>query len=135
MRSSITRKTPHFFVVNPIRDRRNDVRYETKEAVDVRALETGEFGNGETLDIQKKGLRFESARHFDAGTRIQLTFPKTPDNTGCFGRIAWVRPNEFGKGFLCGVEIESWFGVVQGPDSWKRFKGVLPKHDRRQKPR
>lgn len=135
MKTTSHRKTPHFFVINPTIDRRNETRFETKEPVEVKCLDSRENSAGVALEIQKSGLRFESKIHYDAGSRIQLTFPKTPDNTGCFGRVAWVRPSEEGKGFLIGVAVESWFGVVRGPDSWKRIKGIRPKVDRRNKPR
>jgi hypothetical protein len=64
-----------------------------------------------------------------------LVFPKTTDNIGCFGRIAWTRPDAGGHGFLSGVSVESWHGIVQGSESWKGLKGVRRHHDRRQKPR
>lgn len=131
----MTRKAPHFFIINPIKDRRIEDRFESREPVQIRSEDSEATTAGIATEIGRHGLRLESSFHFDVGGMIQLAFPKSVDNVGCFGRIAWTRPLESGKGFVCGVSVESWHGIIQGPDSWKRLRSVQRRHDRRTKDR
>lgn len=131
----LNRKSPRFFIINPVSDRRLETRFESREKIQIRSEESGEVITGIAEEIGEKGLRFESPSFFDSGSRIQLVFSETPDNIGCFGHIVWVRPADEKKGYVCGVSIESWHGIINGNQSWKRLKGFHPKRDRRRKSR
>jgi hypothetical protein len=67
----------------------------------------------------------------NAGTRVQIAFPNTADSVRCFGRIMWMQRSKAGPGYECGLSVESWYGITDGPASWRKFVGPHPKKDRR----
>ncbi len=129
------RKTPHFFIINPVKDRRIETRFESNEPIQIRFEDTGKITSGQAADIAQRGMRLSSAQSFLVGDRLQIVFVKQTGNIGCFGRVAWCRPAEEGARMECGVAVESWHGIVNGAQSWKKLKGVKPRFDRRQKER
>ncbi len=132
---STQRKTPHFFIINPMKDRRIETRFESIEKIQVRIEDTGEIISGSASDIGEHGLKLSCSRPFAVGESIQIVFPDHPENIGCFGRVAWCNPAEEGSLIECGLAIDSWHGIVQGLQSWKKFKGIKPRRDRRRKER
>jgi hypothetical protein len=63
-----------------------------------------------------------------------VAFPNGADHVRCFGRVAWVRPGAW-KQLVAGLSVEAWHGVILGEESWSRYKGAVPKKDRRDLPR
>lgn len=132
---TLQRKTPHFFIINPINDRRIEARFESREPVQIRCEETGEVKPGHGCDVGQYGLRLESSELYQVGDRVQIAFMGSMENMGCFGRVAWSRPADEGGHFETGVSVDTWHGIVEGVQSWKRLKGVKPQRDRRRKQR
>jgi hypothetical protein len=62
---------------------------------------------------------------------VQVAFPNTLDNVRCFGRIVWSQVSKAGMGHECGLSVENWYGITDGPASWKKFATPHPKKDRR----
>ena len=110
-------------------------RFESLEPVDIRDEETGHHYAGSAYDIGRKGLRLETDVALNVANSLQVEFRNSPDNIRCFGYVVWARPREEGRGFECGISIQAWHGIVQGQDSWKMYKGIRPKRDRRRKTR
>lgn len=126
---------PRFFVINPIDDRRTERRFESQEPIKIRLHKTGDTLTGAAFDIGHYGLRLETKRLFEVGERLQIEFEHRANNIGCFAQVAWAEAGSNGLPSQCGVAIESWYGIVEGKESWQRVKGVKPKKDRRQKTR
>ena len=129
------RKTPHFFIINPMKDRRTESRFESVEKIQIRFEETGKIISGSASEIGQHGLKLSSSQTFLVGDRVQIVFPDQVENIGCFGNVAWCNPADEGPLIECGLAIESWHGIVEGSQSWKKFKGVKPRRDRRRKER
>jgi hypothetical protein len=132
---TLPRKTPHFFIINPINDRRMEKRFESKESVQVRCEETGEIRAGTACDVGQHGLRLEDSQMYQVDDRVQIAFTGRLENIGCFGRVAWSRRSDEGSFYETGVSIDTWHGIVDGGQSWKRIKGDKPHADRRRKAR
>jgi hypothetical protein len=133
--SSPARKITRFYIINPISDRRVEARFEARENVIVRLEDTGKKFPASARDIGQRGLRLESDTAVEIDTQIQVVFPNAQDNVQCYGRVAWTKYFESTKTYECGVAVDAWHGIVEGENSWKRFKGDQPKHDRRAGPR
>src|SRR5438046_2682220 len=114
------RKTPHFFIINPVKDRRVETRFEAQEPVQIRSEETGEVLSGSACEVGQYGMKLEAPELFPIGDRLQVAFPSTPDNVGCFGRVAWSRQSENGHSYEIGLAVDSWHGIVEGRQSWKK---------------
>jgi len=127
------RKTPRFFIINPVTDRRMECRFESLETVDIRDEETGKTISGVASDIGRRGLKLESPTHLLVGNTIQVAFQDDIENVRCFGHVAWSKRKEDSSDYESGLQIDSWHGIILGPDSWKKFKGVKVKRDRRRK--
>ena len=129
-----TRKPPRFFVVNAAKDRRLEFRFECRHPVLVVLENIPPHRPATAYDIGSHGLRLETDVPMDTGRQIQIAFPESRDGVVCFGRIAWSRRHEEGL-FESGVALREWHGILEGAESWKIFKGIKPKRDRRQSPR
>jgi hypothetical protein len=130
-----SRKLPRFYIINPVNDRRLECRFESQEPVEVKDQHNGKTTSAIALEIGKQGLKLETSEFMDVGKNIQVEFHTTNDHVGCFGYIAWTRRKEEGDSFESGVSIDAWHGIIQGEESWKKFKGIKPKRDRRRKTR
>lgn len=135
MRLSTPRKLTRFYVINPITDRRFEQRFESRQDVQIRFENSGHAVQAVACDVSKRGLRLETEIKLEPGRDIQVVFPDSPDHIRCFGHVVWSRPLEEGSNYESGISIDAWYGIVQGEDSWKRYRGIRPKHDRRQRPR
>jgi len=133
MKSNAQRKLTRFYIINPIGDRRVETRFESREDVMVRVCDNGALAPAVAVDVGKTGLRLETDAELMAGMEIEVAFPNAADSIRCFGRVAWVKP--MGTGRQAGVAVEAWHGVVLGEESWTKYKSVLPKRDRRNRPR
>lgn len=131
--SSVPRKTPRFFVINPISDRRVEIRFDSSQSVNVFEPQTDRTLVGTAHDIGRRGMRLDSPQHLTPGDMVQISFPESHDAIHCYGRVVWTRHKEGGSGFQCGIEVEVWHGIVAGPDSWQKLKGVYPNRERRRK--
>lgn len=132
MKEFAHRKSPRFFVINPVNDRRTETRFESEEPVKVKNLRTHQVVSGRAFEIGHYGIRLEVPRCLSVGDQLQIEFSHRPENIGCWGQVAWCEPKEDALS-NSGIVIESWYGIVDGPQSWKRVKGVALKKDRRQK--
>ncbi len=135
MRPEPHRKLTRFFIINPIKDRRLENRFESREDVDVRFEDSGLDFPAQAFDIGQYGLRLDTKRDLPMGSYVQIAFRHANDNIRCFGQLVWTAEKEEGPGFESGVAVESWHGIVHGSESWKDFRGFKPKRDRRRKPR
>lgn len=133
--SSPARKVTRFYIINPISDRRVEARFEARESVIVRLEDTGKKFPATARDIGQRGLRLESDVPIEIESQIQVVFPNAQDNVQNYGRVVWAKYYEASKTYECGVAIDAWHGIVEGENSWKRFKGTQPKNDRRSGPR
>lgn len=131
----LSRKTPRFYVINPITDRRTETRFESRETAVVRFLTTDKSAPALAYDVGRYGLKIEMTHGAEPGDRLQIAFPSRPDHARCFGHVAWVRPMTETRKFEIGVAVDDWQGVVNGGNSWRGLKGVRPKQDRRTRPR
>jgi hypothetical protein len=127
------RKLTRFFVINPRADRRLESRYSARSNV---VVKTGEGPADKVVtaiafEIGQMGMRLELDSKLNIGLHIQVAFPNTLDNVRCFGRIVWCQVSKAGPGYECGIAIESWYGITDGSESWRKFAGPAPKKDRR----
>ncbi len=129
------RKLTRFYVINPVTDRRREHRFESRESVVVRLERIGKTSPATAYDIGQTGLRLETLFPPEIGSDLQLVFPNTADHVRCFARVVWSRPLENRKSFESGLSIEEWHGFVEGGMSWKRYHGLNPKGERRQRKR
>lgn len=125
------RKEPRFFIVNPNTDRRGEVRFESRESVVVRMLSTGKSLPGVAFDIGQKGLKLHLPDMPLPESGVQIQFPNFAENIQCFGHIIWTHPVEGQDIFEAGFVVESWLGIVEGGNSWKKLIGFKIKKDRR----
>ena len=125
------RKAPRCFVINPISDRRVEVRFNSTQAVQIFEPQTERTLQGHASDIGRRGLKLECDHLLTNGETIQITFPETHDAIHCYGHVVWTRAKEEGGGYHSGIEVHAWHGIVAGPDSWQKLKGVHPKRERR----
>jgi len=112
-----------------------ETRFESKEDVVVRTLEENQTFPGRAYDIGQKGLKIEIAPQMKPQQNIQIAFPNSRDHVSCFGTVVWARSLAKTNDFEIGVLIHEWHGIVEGPHSWKPYKGFRIKKDRRVKPR
>jgi len=133
MKESLSRKSPRFFVINPVNDRRAETRFESEEHVKVKNLRTHQVSSGTAFDIGHFGLRLEASREYSIGDHLQIEFSGRAENIGCWGQVAWSESRGEKDASNSGVAMNPGFGIVDGPESWKRMKGSKPKKDRRQK--
>lgn len=133
MKESLHRKSPRFFVINPVNDRRSETRFESEEPIRVQNLKTRQFLSGRAFDIGHFGLRLEVPASFEVGDHLQIEFIRRHENIGCWGQVAWCEAKGSGSTIQSGIAIESWYGIIDGPESWRQVKGVTLKKDRRQK--
>ncbi|MCB4755819.1 MAG: PilZ domain-containing protein [Elusimicrobia bacterium] len=129
------RKLTRFYVINPRSDRRGEDRFDAFQNAVVRCSGTEEMFPGVVLEVGQKGLRLLIKSSLAIGTDIEMAFPNTPDHVRCFGRVIWIKRRSNAGEIEVGVEVNAWHGIVQGPESWKKFKSPTPKKDRRQRPR
>ena len=137
MKSNEQRKKPRFFIINPNRDRRSEERFESCEDViltfpddkDRKAVPAIAY------DIGKQGLKLETTQPIEEGTDIQVVFAKSADNVRCFGLVRWARPMKGDSLFESGVIVSAWYGITQGSESYRQFKGTRTKKDRRNRDR
>src|SRR5258706_11453164 len=123
MSSFSNRKVPRFFIINPVQDRRMEVRFESEEQVEVFLEGSKETISAVAYDIGKQGLRLRTKKPFDLDSSLQIGFHDNPENIRCFGHVVWSKSSEEGNAFECGVQITSWHGIVSGNNSWKKYKG------------
>ena len=135
MKLQSQRKLTRFYVINPVSDRRFEQRFESREDLMIRFDRVGRSFPAVGYDISRRGIRIETAVRLEPGMELQLVFPEAPDHIRCFGRVVWARPFEDGYEYEGGVAVDAWYGVVEGEDSWKKYKGFRPKRDRRLLPR
>ncbi len=130
----VQRKLTRFFVINPRPDRRIESRYSARTDVVVK-LADGPSDNkiqpAVAYEVGQFGMRLEIAAKLAPGTQIQVAFPNTLDNVRCFGRVIWTQVSKAGPGHESGLAIDNWYGITDGPASWKKFVGPHPKKDRR----
>jgi hypothetical protein len=131
--SMVHRKLTRFFVINPRPDRRIESRFSAKSDVVVKTGEgpADKVYKAVAFEIGQFGMRLELAEKLNPGLPIQIAFPNTLDNVRCFGRVVWSQVSKAGPGNECGVSVESWYGITDGPGSWKKFANPNPKKDRR----
>ena len=82
MKQFMRRKSPRFFVINPVNDRRTETRFESEETVKVKNLRTHQVLTGSAFDIGHFGLRLEAPRGFTVGDPLQIEFPQRAENIG-----------------------------------------------------
>ena len=112
MKEFMHRKSPRFFVINPVNDRRSETRFESEEPVKVKNLKTHQTLNGAAFDIGHYGLRLESQHQFSVGDPLQIEFSRRTENIGCWGQVAWCEPKDAEGTVNSGVAIESWYGII-----------------------
>jgi hypothetical protein len=83
------------------------------------------------FDIGEKGLRLITKMKLYVGADLEIAFPSTMDHVECFGCVIWTRSVNSDSEMEVGISLDSWHGVTQGADSWKRFRGLHPRNDRR----
>ncbi len=132
---SPARKHVRFYVVNPASDRRLEQRFESREDVVIRFIETGKVRPGVASDIGRTGLRLAVDGEIMKGDALEVVFPSSSDGVRCFARVAWTRAAAGPRDQEAGVAIEGWFGIILGGNSWLRFKNGRIKKDRRSSPR
>jgi hypothetical protein len=127
------RKLTRFFVINPRPDRRIESRYSARSNVVVKLGEetTDKVMSAVAFEVGQFGMRLEISTKINPGTTVQVAFPNTLDNVRCFGRVVWTQISKAGPGYESGVSVENWYGITDGPASWKKFVGPHPKKDRR----
>ena len=130
MKSHAHRKSPRFFIVNPLRDRRRETRFESTHDVVVRVLNSGKTFPAVAFDVGERGLKIDLGAFMETGSTLQIAFPNASGHVRCFGRVVWSKPSGADR-CEAGVYVNAWHGIVEGSDSWKRFKGFRPKRDRR----
>lgn len=135
MKTAPVRKLPRFYIINPVTDRRLEPRFESREDVVIRFDESGRTYPAVAHDIWRRGMKLECSVQLPVGAGVQIAFPNVPDHIRCFGRVVWCRAKEKSKDFENGVAIDAWHGIVEGEDSWKKFRGLKLKADRRAKQR
>lgn len=133
MRAQQKRKTPRFFIVNPLSDRRREARFESRESVVIRVQNTGKTFPAIAYDIGHKGIKLESKDLLKPDMTLQVAFPNSVDHVRCFGKTVWSKSLGKTHDFETGVVVEGWFGIVEGGASWQHYKGFKPKRDRRNK--
>lgn len=122
-------------MINPEQDRRHEVRFVSRENVVIKMEPSGKTLPAVAFDIGEKGLKLAVNKPLEPGLRLQVAFPNSPDHVHCFGNVIWSRPDAAEFRHQVGVQIETWMGIVEGKNSWKKFKGFKPQHDRRNKKR
>lgn len=129
------RKITRFYIINPIGDRRTEIRFQSTENVVIKFLDNDKVTPAMAHEVGQAGLRLESECELEVGQDIEVSFPKAPDHINCFGRIVWVKFHPGANMWTCGVAVESWHGIVAGSNSWMVYKGSAPQKDRRHTPR
>lgn len=135
MSSNNERKTPRFFIINPITDRRNETRFESRYEITVTIKSTKKSFTSVAYDIGQYGLKMEAPEPLEVGTAVEIAFPHSKENINCFGQVVWNRPMGGDRKQEIGVMISDWHGIVAGRNSWIQFKGIKLKQDRRRKAR
>lgn len=122
-------------MINPIGDRRLEARFESRENVVVRLEQGDKVIPAVGYEIGRFGMKLETHFELEMGSYVQVAFPNAADHVRCFGRVVWSRPARESGGFECGLSLESWHGIVEGEESWKKYQGGRSKSERRIKPR
>jgi hypothetical protein len=133
MRNASVRKLTRFYVINPVGDRRLEQRFESREDVVLKVLQTGKLFPSVAYDLGRYGMRLETESVLHPSMDVEVVFPNTPDQVHCYGRVVWGRSKS--SGYEYGIAVEAWHGVIRGENSWAKYKGVRPKLERRVRPR
>lgn len=127
----VARKLTRFYIINPVGDRRTEIRFDSHQDVALKIMDTNKVGPAVAMEIGEHGLKLETPLEISQGDEIEIAFPNAADGIKCFGRVAWVKYMPAIKSWVGGISADSWHGIVAGSKSWTTYKGRDPKKDRR----
>jgi len=114
--------------VNTVEERRDSVRFELKEALDMKIVFSSEnpglLGKtlcGSTIDVSASGLRIELNQQIklDSVLDVWVTLKDSQKRYFLTGNVRWCKEMEVGDYFQIGVVLRERSDTITDLDSWQ----------------
>ena len=114
--------------INTAEDRRDSMRYELKEALDMKIVFSSEnpglLGKtlcGSTIDVSASGLRIELNQQIklDSVLDVWVTLKESQKRYFLTGNVRWCQEMEVGEYFQIGVVLRERSDTITDLDSWQ----------------
>jgi len=114
--------------INTVEERRDSVRFELKEALDMKIVFSSEnpglLGKtlcGSTIDVSATGLRIELNQQIklDSVLDVWVTLKDSQKRYFLTGNVRWCKEMEVGDYFQIGVVLRERSDTITDLDSWQ----------------